>query len=619
MANLDPNAVVQTSRYVAEAVVNRLCIDQLYSIEGLGSVESYRLFAAAMIDLRFTRLKDVILGACTLGDLILGLISRKQIRQRLHPLTCRILEAIAPACKRYQVDSACCTDEELPTLGANLAKDLMEALVPFMPLKQIQKPGNIPPKPGRAQGYQKRVPIRKTTQINPDQNTLSLPLAGTEDMVPPSIDEPGQWQLKPPTNKAKPGKITCENCGMQNPLHNKFCIKCEHQIKKDIIPSSGEDSDTQGTSQTGQDDDQTDKRLLPAGHKSQEEARALLIIQQAVRTIAQATARSQWDDPRVDQVAEALRNTLFLPGVIEEQLTTQRHRVKAIGSEREGVIHEEALSRCRDKQALRHLNQGAAPIEKKLRGFKWFGQRQKTLVYRLQDRGSLDPRRLYRFSTSPLLRRRWRRRNVTDYKGWPLVILAKDGSSSNTVHTTFAGKILAAAFLRIQKLARIRLFAADYSSDGRGLLVRWLYNPKKTPGRNSHLAAEVVASLPLKGQGGNEDVLSISHILKEVLDFHHSNRQTVIVINVTDGKFNSPIDQFRSMIRKLHADHKLTYSLVILGDTPVDVQEADHIVRVPSTELQDPHQIAERIAKHVNALVRNLRSKGRSHYGQKET
>ncbi len=613
---LDQNAIVQTSRFVAEAVANRLCIDQLYRIEGLGSVESYRLFAVATIDFRFTRLKEVILGACTLGDLIFGLVKSEQMRQRLHPLTCRILEALAPACKRYQVASVSCNDEELPTLGANLAKDLMEALVPFQPLQQTLKPGDIEPKAGRPQRGQNRIPIRKNKQITPDQDAASLPLAGTEDKVPPSIDEPGQWQLKPPAKKAKSSKITCEICGMQNPSHNKFCIVCGHQIEKDIKPSSSEDSDTKGTSQLEKDDDQTDERLSPPGRKSPEEAKALLMIQQAVRTIAQATARSQWDDPRVDQVAEALRNTLFLPGVIEEQLITQRHRIKAIGSEREGVIHEDVLSRCRDKQALSHLNQGAAPIEKKLRGFKWFGQRQKTLVDRLQDRGSLDPRRLYRISTSPLLHRRWRQRNVTDYKGWPFVVLAKDGSSSNTIHTTFAGKILVAAFLRIQKLAKIRLFAADYSSKSRaGYLVRWLYHPQKTPGRSSHLAVEAVASLPLKGEGGNEDVLSISYIMNEVLNFHRSNNQTVIVINITDGKFNSPIDEFRSMIKKLRADHKLTYSLVILGDTPVNVPEADHIVRVPSTELQDPHQIAERIAKHVNALVRNLRSKVRSRYG----
>lgn len=615
IANFDPNAVAQTSRFVADAVANCLCIDQLYRIECLGSVESYRLFAAAMVDLRFTKLKDVILGACTLGDLIFGLVHCKKMRQRLHPLTCRILDAMAPACKRYQISTASCSAEQLPTIGARLAKSLIEALLPFMPLKQTIKPSNVSPKSKGAYGAQKRVPICKTKQIAQNQDALSLPLAGTDDIVPPSIDEPGQWRLKPSADKAKSGKTTCENCGAQNTLYNKFCIKCGHQIKKDMMPSSGENSDAQPASQLGRDDGQTDKCLSSPGHKSQEEAKVSLIIQQAVRTIAQATARSQWDDPRVDQVAEALRNTLFLPGVIEEQLTTQRHRVKAIGSDREGVIHEEALSRCRDKQAIRHLNQGSAPIEKKLRGFKWFGQRQITLVDRLQDRGSLDPRRLYRISTSPLLCRRWRRHNAIDYKGWPVVVLAKDGSSSNTVHTTFAGKILATAFLRIQKLARIRLFAADYSSDGRGLLVRWLYNPKKAPGRSSHIAAEAVASLPLKGQGGNEDVLSISYILEEVLDFHHSNRQTIIVINVTDGKFNSPINEFRSMIRKLRADHKLTYSLVVLGDTPVHVQEADHIVRVLSTELQDPHQIAERIAKHVNSLVKNLRNKRRSRYG----
>jgi hypothetical protein len=109
-------------------------------------------------------------------------------------------------------------------------------------------------------------------------------------------------------------------------------------------------------------------------------------------------------------------------------------------------------------------------------------------------------------------------------------------------------------------------------------------------------------------------VLSISHILREVLDTPLVHRQTVIVINVTDGKFNSPIDEVRAMIGKLREDYRLTYSLVILGDHIVDVPEADHTLRVSRAALPHANQIAERIAGHVNDLVRSLRGKARSRH-----
>jgi len=317
----------------------------------------------------------------------------------------------------------------------------------------------------------------------------------------------------------------------------------------------------------------------------------------------------------VDQVTYTMRNALYSPGVIENQLAVQRRKVKVYGSGREGKIHEETLPRCHDRQALLKVEQGAITIEKKLNGYKWFGQRHETMFDRFQTRGGLDPRRLSRLAASALLRRYWKKRNVIDYGGRPLVVLAKDGSSSNTIHTTFAGKILAAAFLRIQNMAKIQLFVADYSSNSEGPLVRWLYHPQKTPGQSCRQAAEAVASLPPKGQGSNEDVLSISHIMHEVLNLPFSSKQTVIVINVTDGKFNSPVNEFRAMICKLREDYRLTYSLVILGDASVDVPEANHTIRIPSIELQNPHQIAERIARHINILVRELRGKSRSSHG----
>lgn len=583
LAGLDPGGVAQASSFVVEAVANRLCIDQLYRADRLAAVESYRLFAAAMLDLRFRRLKDVILAATTLGDLLPGLIKRERMRQLIHPLTGRILDAMTEPCHRYEIGAKDCSPERLLSLGADLAKALMAALAPFLPLKQAAPPNapGLPDKVARellqAVGGPRRVPLRNRKEAAPSEDVLSKRLAGSEESVPPSIDQHLPWRLK-------------DELGKPNPL----------------AKGTGR---TEPSSQGSQGQQEAACRLHPPGPSSAAEVQVQAVLQRATSMIAQATGRAQWEDPRVDQVAQALRGTPYAPGVVEGELAMRRHKVTAYGSGREGGIREEALSRCRDEEALRQVRQGAAPIERRLRGYQWFGQRQEAMIRRLQTRGAIDPHRLHRFGTSSLLRRRWRRCDVTDYRGRPVVVLAKDGSSSNTLQTTFAGKIVAAAFLQVERLARIRLFAADYSSDGGGPLVRWLYHPQKTPGRSSLQAADAVASLPPKGQGGNEDVLSLSHILHEVLGSPVACKQTVIVINVTDGKFNSPIGEFRSMVKKLREDYPLIYSLVILGHTPVDVPEADYIVRVSQTELGQPQQIAERIAAHVNTLVRHLRSK----------
>jgi hypothetical protein len=448
----------------------------------------------------------------------------------------------------------------------------MLALVPFLPLKQA--PQSDPSMTSeqaltelvQGKGAGRRVPFRQRALPPPDENLLSKPLAGSQDPVPPAIDEPAPWQLK------------------------------DDAAGQTLPPEEG------GGCQ----------RLRPPGIRTPEDAQLQTALQKAANVIAEATRRAQWDDPRVDQVVQAMRDNLYVPGTLEAELATRRHKVTAYGTRREGGIHEQALSRCRDQNALSQVRQGAAPIEKKLRGYQWFGQRHEAMLERFQTSGVLDPRSLHRLATSSLLRRRWRRCSVTDYRGRPVVILAKDGSSSNTLATTFAGKILASAFLRVQRRARIRLFAADYSSDRGGHLVQWLYHPRKTPGRGPIQSADAVASLPPKGQGGNEDVLSISHIMREVLKVPSTQKQTLIAINITDGKFNSPIDEFRSMVRELREEHRLTYSLVVLGETPVEVPQADHILRIPQTELQDSNRIAERIAEHVNVLVRRLRGEGRS-------
>ena len=118
-----------------------------------------------------------------------------------------------------------------------------------------------------------------------------------------------------------------------------------------------------------------------------------------------------------------------------------------------------------------------------------------------------------------------------------------------------------------------------------------------------------MASLPSKGQGSNHDTVSVSFIMRETFKAFDTN-QPVILINISDGKFNSPIDKVRKMVGKLREDYDLTYSFVILGNQQIDVPEADYIISVPESELTNPQAIAATIAKHINEMVLNRRRKG---------
>ncbi|MGD2111497.1 MAG: hypothetical protein PVI86_19140, partial [Phycisphaerae bacterium] len=267
VSGLDPNSVAQASSYVLEAVANRLCIDQLYKLEGLGVVESYRLFAAAMIDLRFSQLKDLILAAATLGDLVFGLVERERIRRRLHPLACRILDATAQPCREYEAAITASGPEQLPVIGAEFAKALMSALVPFLPLKQVRKPEQ-PPLSDRNMrellqdmGGPRRVPIRESRQTAPTEEVLSQPLAGADDPVPPSIDQPTPWRLGP-------------------------AVK-ENEASQKENAAEAEASDTQ------QGLDEEHGRLDPPGPMSPAEAGLQAALQRATRVVAQATGGSQ--------------------------------------------------------------------------------------------------------------------------------------------------------------------------------------------------------------------------------------------------------------------------------------------------------------------------------------
>ena len=559
IANIDLQAAKLTQAYVVEAVSNRVCLDHLRLFEDMSAVESYRLFATAILDLRFPRLRDLILAACLMGDMVFALLSREQIKAKLHPLSSRILEAMAPALARYQAAILDCEAAQLPTHGAALAAQLMAVILPFLPPKPREEPAK--PVPGKeALRGAKRVPIRKQQALPPSEETLSQPLQGMDEVVPPSIDEPNSvLQVRPKDGATQSDRLPAPNA------------------------------------------------------MSAEQQQIQRILQHATTVVAQATGRETWHDPRVDQVVDAMRRRLFRPGVIEAELVARQRRVKAFGSEREGTLREEVLSRCRDRDVLARIQKGANPICKKLRHFRWFGERDDVLAERLQARGSIDPRRLPKIGSSDLIYRRWQKHSVTDYRGRPIVVLAKDGSNSNSVDSTFAGQILTAAFLRIERIARIQVIAADYCSGLAGSpLVRWLYHPQKTPGLIACRAVDAVASLPPKGQGRNEDVLSISHIMRETFGAV-DNKQTIIVINIPDGRFNSPVAEFRKMIESLKADRDITYSLVILGNAKVDVPEADHTVHIPQSELSDPNQVAERIAKHVNALVLAQRRKGKKY------
>jgi len=566
-AAVDPAALARVTEFVVEAVGNRMCIDHLRRFGGISAVESFRLFACALLDLRFTRLKDVVVAACLLGDLVFALVQREEMSRRIHPLTLRIFAALSPPCSEYEDSAATCSAEYLPAAGTVLAAKLLNALMPFLPPKPQPAPAPAAKNPLtglQPPGRSRTVPRLQHFPLSAE--ALSTPVQGSDELVPPGIDDPPPLRVQGPRPQAAPG---------------------------------GDEANR-----------------LPGQSAAQTAPNVQAIIQKAVQALAEATGRAPWDDPRVDQVADALRRAIFAPGLLHPELSARPRRVAAYGSAPAGVVREETLPRCRNREAVERIRKAAAPIEKKLRHLRWFGEREEPTLEHFHSRGGLDPRRLHALGASPLIYRRWAKQTITDYRGRPVVLLAKDGSSSNTLQTTFAGQTLAAAFIMIQRFARLRVVAADYSS-GATPLVRWLYHPGKTPGSSPADAVEAVAALPPKGQGSNEDVLSLSHVLRETVATLGTS-QVIHLINVTDGKFNSPLPAVRAMIKAMREQHRLTYSIIVLGDTPVNLPEADHVVRIPTAELNDSRLIADRVAKHVNLMVVSHRVKGRKNHEQQE-
>ena len=558
-SRLDPGSLNQVKSFIIEAVNNRTAIDHLVHFEGIIPVDSYRFFAAAIIDPRFVKLKDIIFAACILGDLILGILNRHKLSSRIHPLTLRILAALAPVIEQYERSLENCSSPDLPEHAMVLAAGVLRALLPFLPLKQIHPetpPETIPPQIPQPPSDPRRVNISRPWE--PPEDVESLPLNGTDEVRPPEIQE---------------------KSGTQS-MYPKQSGKQDH-----------------------------DNRMKQPEELSQQQQQIQKIMQTANAALNQATSSSNFDGPRVDQVSDTIRRNLFRPGVAEANLKTPKQLVKAYGSDEMRAISEEVLKRCRNKEDLNRVRRGAKPVEKKIRKFRWFGKRTQMCMSRYQRSGGLDPRRSHKIGSSNLLFRRWEKHELSDYKKWPVVVLAKDGSSSNTLETTFAGQIVVSAFLQVERLARIRLVAADYSSGSGGTCVKWLYHPHKTPGLNPFQAADAVASLPSKGQGSNHDTVSVSFIMRETFKAFDTN-QPVILINISDGKFNSPIDKVRKMVGKLREDYDLTYSFVILGNQQIDVPEADYIISVPESELTNPQAIAATIAKHINEMVLNRRRKG---------
>lgn len=579
--DLDQAAFEQTARHVAEAVDNRVCIDHLMRFQHMSVVEAYRLFATAMLDLRFDRLRDLIFAACILGDLVYTLISRVEIREKLHPLTVKILTSLAPVCRRYEENIAECSPDQLPWEGEVLAQELMKALLPFLPAPpKVASPSPPRPQLSPEQRRQLRRNVKKVSMTrpgNPLENLKDISVRGLDEVLPPSIVDENRLQRVMHSLKEE-NKISTPNISQQSAPEIQSLLSSTSATLKQAT-DHGEWGDPR----------------------------------------AQITHRGKWGDPRADEISNEIRRSLFKPGLVEQKLEITARKTKLFGCDQEGFVNEKVLARSNNVQVVEKIKNSAAAIEKQLKRFKWFGQKDKKTMQRYRYRGSLDPHRLCNLATSSLICRRWNNERVRDYHGRPLVVLAKDGSSSNTANTTFAGQILTAAFLRTRHLARIDVLAADYSSGNRhSPLVQWLYHPVKTSHSGPYGTVAPIASLAVKGQGGNFDVVSISYILQEALKVRKP-KQFVHVINITDGKFNNTVAEVRSMVQELREDHELTYSFVILGDFKVDIPEADFVITVPASELTKPLSIAERIAKHINSLV-NIRryKKGRFHGSKKE-
>ncbi len=265
-------------------------------------VEAYRLFTVAMLDFRFDRLRDVIFAACILGDLVYALICREEIRERIHPLTHKILTSLAPACRKYEKNLVDITAAELLNHSDILARELMEALLDFLPEVQRKQP-TIPQDrpPIKVQHLKRklldsrRVPITKRKPIS--QADKSIPLKGLDEVFPPSVDD-------------------------------------EERLIR-TVP------------QNNKDDKVSNPKAVP---RPVPEVQQLLAVTN--ETLKKVAGKGHWGDPRVDEVSNEIRRSLFKPGVVEQEIDKTRRKTWLFGCEREGYIHEKILPRSKNSQAV---------------------------------------------------------------------------------------------------------------------------------------------------------------------------------------------------------------------------------------------------------------------------
>ena len=572
---VDPEVYGRTAFLVAQAVQQRLVLEELSRICRLSSVEIYRVFCSSQQGLHFRSVKEVIEAVILFGEL---LPPWKTLE--LHPTTKAMLLDLERMSRGFLDRLPGTPPQGLLSLGSDWVRKACRALAPYLPLPAKR------PKPPQSQERDKPKFLRE----------------------PISDEAPRRLEHPSPPGQA-PDYI--------------------EPLEAPTPPTLWKAGDAAG---------HLSQRLrMPGDDSSNRMDQCLELDEPSFETLSEFSylmnkaggQARDWEDMRYELVEAILEQSSFEEGPITG-CPADGHEVEMTlpgGKQAGGEIFDRPLELSGDQQAIDRLRSDARVVTDQLRRNLYPNLTHLPESLRLRTGGTLDGGRLALAAFCPTVFKRVRHVEKADRRGRPVLVIACDGSGSLEHNQMRMLKILATAWLESIVGSEIQLLAGIYHSGSvrpgvAGPLVQWIYHPQKTPSLGLADAIRAVASLPDKGTGVQSDALSLAYIMAEARSLARGGM--VYFTMLTDTAWNRSFQEemngqqeVAALLRTLREEMgpKLHALLVALGEQcTLGLREyLDKVIPVSGQDLNDPAALAKRVGEYVSSRLRQPRRPVQSH------
>lgn len=599
-SQLDQKAFQKTLQIVAETVQNRLLLEELSKTPKMVPVENYRLFCASQHSTSFSSVPDIIKYVVLSGDVL-----PNWEKMELHPMTRAILVDLEEASRPFLSRLPRTQHAKAMELGVAWVEALIRALAKYLP------PRTEEPTPPKERPQNKDRPPSRFTNSPPQAPppTDIAPLGGSR---PPSLFDPvgAKEQIASALTAPQPTPANAEKGsgpGQDSPDPSPPATLAEFAAAFEELMEANEVTETLKDPNIPLQD--------PALRK---------ILDEFSATVSRAVAQTKgWEDMRSDIVENMIRKAAFAPGPIEG-LPTDGHevRVKCGDEYYAGQLHDRAVGPSGDSRAYDALMAESKPIARKMKRLIYPNQEIVSEPERFMTTGQLDSSRLALAEFSSAVFKRYRRHQVTDKRGRPVILIINDGSGSVRADQMRLMKVLSMAWLQSSLKSRVRVLAGMYHQGQaqKGVsahIVEWLYHPEKTPAISPKDALRSIAAMPEKGSGGQADALSFQFMVDEARKFARGKSVYVILIadcqwcNSFQQKKLTAAQEVRSYFESAYKEMKDKLHVTLIGldaRVPEDYADIlDKVIAVSQEELKDYAAIADKIGTYVATCMRERR------------